>query len=109
MTWRLLVAFFFVGIGFLLLIAQQFIAYPRIVGGTIEARNCSGRFQPRQIHLTVLTRERHLPSAPALVLMHAEDAMIAGVIQLDFAITRIDSQPLVIPEECITRFVLTAG
>ena len=68
----------------------------------------SGRFQRRQIQLTVLTRERHLPSAPALVLLHAGDAMIAGVIQLDFAIARIDGQPLVIPEECITRFVLTA-
>ena len=57
----------------------------------------------------MLAGERHFSSAAALVLLHAGDAMVAGVIQLDFAIARIDSQPLGISEECLTRFVLTAG
>ena len=99
MSSRLLVAFFSVGIGFLLLIAQQSIAYPcTVLRNNRGPQIASGRFQRRQIHLTVLTREGHLPAAPALVLLHAGDAMIAGVIQLDFAIARIDSQPLVTPK-----------
>ena len=34
---------------------------------------------------------------------------VAGVIHLDFSITGIDSQTLLIPEKGIARFVLAAG
>ena len=43
------------------------------------------------------------------MLLHAGDAMVAGVIQLDFSITGIDSQTLLIAKEGVARFVLAAG
>ena len=35
--------------------------------------------------------------------------MVPGIIHLDFPIAGIDSQPLLIAEECVAGFVLTAG
>ena len=57
----------------------------------------------------MLARERHLSAATALMLLHARDAMVAGVIHLDFAITGIDREPLFVAEECVAGFILTAG
>jgi len=69
----------------------------------------SGGLQRRQIHLAVLARKRDLSATAALVLLHAGDAMITGVIQLDFAVAGIDRQPLLIAEKCVARLILTAG
>ena len=69
----------------------------------------SGGLQRRQIHLAVLARNRDLSAAAALVLLHAGDAMITGVIQLDFAVAGIDRQPLLIAEKCVARLILTAA
>ena len=57
----------------------------------------------------MLARNRDLSAAAARVLLHAGDAMITGVIQLDFAVARIDRQPLLIAEKCVARLILTAG
>jgi hypothetical protein len=43
------------------------------------------------------------------VLLHPGNAMVAGIIHLDFPIAGIDSQSLLIAKECVARFVLTAG
>jgi hypothetical protein len=56
----------------------------------------------------VLACKRDL-SATALVLLHAGDAMITGLIKLDFAVAGIDRQPLLIAEKCVARLILTAG
>jgi hypothetical protein len=40
----------------------------------------------------VLTRERHLSAAAALVLLHAGDAVVAGVIESSFAVAGIDRE-----------------
>ena len=45
---------------------------------------------------------------PLRVLLHAGDAMITGVTQLDFAVAGIDRQPLLIAEKCVARLILTA-
>ena len=69
----------------------------------------SGRFQRRQIDFAVLARKCHFPPAVALVLLHARDAMVVGIVHLDFPIAGIDSQPLFVAEECVAGFVLAAA
>ena len=75
----------------------------------LRVREASGGFQCFQIDLAVLTRERHFSPLAALVLLHAGDAMVASVINFDFAIACIDGQPFLIAEECVARFVLIPG
>ena len=43
------------------------------------------------------------------MLLHAGDAMITGVIQLDFAVAGIDREAMLIAKKCVAQFVLTAG
>jgi len=57
----------------------------------------------------MLTGKRRLSSAAALVLLHAGYTMVAGIIDANFAIPRIDSQALLVAEECIARFVPPTG
>ena len=44
-----------------------------------------------------------------MVLLHAGDAMVPGLIHLDFPIARIDREALLIAKKCVAHFVLTAG
>ena len=69
----------------------------------------SGRFQSHQIDFPVLARKRHLSSDAALMLLHPGDAMVPGIIQLDFAVAGIDREPMLILKKCVAHFVLTAG
>ncbi len=57
----------------------------------------------------MLAGEGRLSSAAALVLLYGGDAMVAGIIDVHFAVTQIDSQTPLLPEERIARFVLAAG
>ena len=79
------------------------VARPRRVSDS------SGRFQSRQIDLPLLARKCDLSSDAALVLLHARDAMVPGIIYLDFAVAGIDREALLIAKKCVARFVLTAG
>ena len=57
----------------------------------------------------MLTGEHCLASAAALVLLHAGDAMIAGIIDAYFAIAGVDGETPLVAEECIARFVPPTG
>ena len=59
--------------------------------------------------LPVLASKCDLSSAAALVLLHAGDAMVPGIIHLDFAVAGIDREAMLIAKKCVARFVLTAG
>jgi hypothetical protein len=50
-----------------------------------------------------------LSSAAALVLLHAGDAMVSGIKDLDFAVAGVDREAMLIAKKCVARFVLTAG
>jgi hypothetical protein len=45
----------------------------------------------------------------ALILLHPGDAMIPGIIHLDFAVAGIDREAMLIAKKCVAHFVLTAG
>ena len=44
-----------------------------------------------------------------LMLLHARDSMVAGVIHLDVSIAEIDGQSLLITEKSVARFILASG
>jgi hypothetical protein len=69
----------------------------------------SGRFQSRQIDFPVLARKHHLSSDAALMLLHAGDTMVSGIIHLGFAVAGIDREAMLIAKKCVAHFVLTAG
>ena len=54
--------------------------------------------QSRQIDFPLLARKRDLSSTATLVLLHAGDAMVLGLIHLDFAIAGLDREALLIAE-----------
>jgi hypothetical protein len=79
------------------------------IQGAPVISDSSGRFQSRQIDFPLLARKRDLSSDAALVLLHAGDAMVPGIIHLDFAVAGIDREALLIAKKCVAPFVLTAG
>jgi hypothetical protein len=57
----------------------------------------------------VLAGEGHLPPAASLILLHAGDAVVTGVIQLHLTIASFHPQPPLISKECVARLVLAAS
>ncbi len=57
----------------------------------------------------MLAGEGDFLAAAALVLLHAGDSMIAGIVDLDGAIAGIHSQPSTVTEESVAGVVLTAS
>jgi len=89
--------------------AHKETAFADDVARSRRVSDSSGRFQSRQIDFPLLARKRDLSSDAALVLLHAGDAMVPGIIHLDFAVAGIDREALLIAKKCVARFVLTAG
>ena len=66
-------------------------------------------FQLAQRNFAVLARERHRTSAAVLLLLHARNAMVRSIIDLDIASAEVHGEAAALAEERIPCIILTAG